>query len=452
MTQVAHFAGIAGARGQILGPALASSPAHSVTFPHTAAGRRSAVHSAALMLVWTTLATSGLVMAEPAPVDLLLMGLVVLLPLIGLVTITSEIAVYLAIWLVIAATGFFASIFAAGAGRAAMHTGITLYLSLASAVLAAFIVRNPQAHARLILDGYLAAALAATVAGLVGYFDAVPGAGQMFTKFGRAAGTFKDPNVFGAFLVAPVIYCLHLVVTRPLGRAILPLSAAALLTLGVLLSFSRGAWINLALAAFAYVSLAILTAPTRAARIRIAGLAGGAIALGVAVAVIAMQSDKVADLIETRATLSQSYDVGPEGRFGGQEKALRLVSEYPFGIGAQDFTQTYHHEEVHNVYLSMALNAGWLGGGLFLVLNALTLVNGFVAITGAKQGVRPLLIVAYAAFAATAFEGIIIDTDHWRHLYIEMALVWGLAIAVRTGDPASDPRSSRTARAETSHP
>ncbi len=422
-------------------------------FIHVPLVRRSTVHSLALALVWVTLATSGLVVAEPAPVDLLLMGLVVLLPLIGLATITPGIAGYLGLWLAIAGAGFFASIFAADAGRAALHTGVSLYLSLASAVLAGFVIRSPETHTRLILDGYLTAALVATTAAIAGYFDIVAGTAELFTKFGRAAGTFKDPNVFGAFLVAPVIYCLHLIITRPLHRAALPILAATILTLGVLVSFSRGAWINLALAVCVYGCLAILTAGTRAARCRIAGLAGSVILIGATVAFMAMQVDKVADLIEARATLSQSYDVGPEGRFGGQQKALRLVAENPLGIGAQDFAQSYHHEEVHNVYLGMALNAGWLGGGLFLILNALTLVVGFTAITSNSHASRrPLLIVAYAAFAATAFEGIIIDSDHWRHLYIEMALVWGLAHAAGGGETSSGAYRAHAVGREILHP
>lgn len=398
------------------------------------------MHAASLAAVWLTFAASGIVFAEPAPVDLLLIGLVILLPLVGLVTFTPGILGLLVLWLGIAAAGFLAAPLAADPGEAATHTAVSLYLSLASVALAAFIARNPQPHADLVLNGTMWAALVATLAGIVGYFALLPGADELFTRFGRATGTFKDPNVFGAFLVVPVLYCLSLAVERRGARAMAPVAAAAVLALGVLLSFSRGAWINLALAVAAFAYLSFILAATHRARLRIAVLAATAIAAMAIVAAAAIQLDQVGDLLAERAELTQSYDEGPEGRFGGQQKALRLVAESPLGIGAQEFGTTRHHEEAHNVYLSMALNAGWLGGGLFVLLNALTLVLGARALL-LHGPLRPLLIIAVASFLATALEGVIIDTDHWRHLYVNIALVWGLAEAARTGRAAIRPSS-----------
>lgn len=395
------------------------------------AGAHGAFHTVTLGLVWLTFLTSGIVFAEPAPVDLMLMGLVLLLPLVGLVVVSQALTGYLVLWLGIVATGFLAAPFAADDARAASHTAVTLYLAIASFVLAGFIARNAADHARIVLGGVVWAGLVATVAGLVGYFDLLPGAADVFTRFGRASGTFKDPNVYGAFLVLPAVYCLHLAIERPLRRAIWPLAGFAVLALGILLSFSRGAWINLAIAVVSFGYLAFSTSASPGARLRIAAFAlAGVAAMGL-VGILALQNESIAGLMSERATLTQSYDVGPEGRFGGQEKALRLISENPLGIGAQDFTQSHHHEEVHNVYLSMTLNGGWIGGVLFIVLNALTVVVGTSAMLS-NATLRPLLIVAVTVFTATALEGVIIDTDHWRHYYIELALVWGLATAART--------------------
>jgi hypothetical protein len=36
-----------------------------------------------------------------------------------------------------------------------------------------------------------------------------------------------------------------------------------------------------------------------------------------------------------------------------------------------------------------------------------------------------------------AFEGYVIDTDHWRHFFVLAALIWGMADATRIAcDPA----------------
>ena len=49
---------------------------------------------------------------------------------------------------------------------------------------------------------------------------------------------------------------------------------------------------------------------------------------------------------------------------------------------------------------------------------------------GALQG---LFVVSTAAFAGLVVEGLVIDSDHWRHLFIVMALIWGLSDAAGIG-------------------
>jgi hypothetical protein len=55
---------------------------------------------------------------------------------------------------------------------------------------------------------------------------------------------------------------------------------------------------------------------------------------------------------------------------------------------------------------------------------------------------RPLFLVAYAAFVGVALEGLIVDTDHWRHFYLLMAIIWGLMSAshVVQSMPAAMPK------------
>ncbi len=406
----------------------------------TVGGSRSLTHKISLGFVWLAIATSGIVFSEPAPVDALTMGLIVLLPVIGLVYISQTMLLYLALWLAAGAGGFVASGMANDTHDATVFTAISLYLYLASFVFGAFVAKCPEVHTRLILNAWTFAAGVAALSGLIGYFSLLPGAFELFTKFGRAAGTFKDPNVFGPFMVAPLLYLLHLVLTRPLSRVLGPIALAGMLVLATLLSFSRGAWITLFLGIVIYGYLAYVTAPTLMQRERILALISLGLALFGGLIAIAVQFEPVADLLKERASLSQNYDVGPEGRFAGQQKALGLVAENPLGIGAHTFTQVHHREDVHNVYLSVMLNSGWLGGGVYWVLVATTLGLGFRHLTRAST-LRPLFIILYAAFAATAFEGLVIDTDHWRHFYLLMGLIWGLMAAVPECRPGSRRRA-----------
>lgn len=409
--------------------------------PVSPAKRRTAVHQLALAFVWLAVATSGLVFSEPAPVDALMIGLVVLLPVIGLVKMTPVLMLYLSAWLIVAAGGYLASATVPEMHDSVVFTSVSLYLSLASVVFAGFIAKNPEAHTRLILNAWVCAGIVTAAAAIIGYFSLLPGAYDLFTKYGRAAGTFKDPNVFGPFLVAPALYMLHLVVNRPLRRVIMPLATAGILALAILLSFSRGAWVNLAVAVMIYGYFAFITASSNRQRVRVILLGSAGVAVLVGLVAIAAQMDGVSDLLRQRATLDQSYDAGPDGRFGGQAKAVELIAGNPMGIGAMTFSRAYHHEEVHNVYLSMLLNAGWLGGGFYWLIVAVTAAFGLRHVLLGSQ-TRPLFLIVYAAFVATVLEGMIIDTDHWRHFYLLAGMAWGLMAAER-GTNCSAPGQAR---------
>jgi hypothetical protein len=45
---------------------------------------------------------------------------------------------------------------------------------------------------------------------------------------------------------------------------------------------------------------------------------------------------------------------------------------------------------------------------------------------GALQGA---FLISTAAFAGLVVEGFVVDTDHWRHFFIVMGCIWGLADA-----------------------
>ena len=185
------------------------------------------------------------------------------------------------------------------------------------------------------------------------------------TRYGRATGLFKDPNVFGPFLVPALVYLLSRLSGARLRQAVPLLGVVLMVGLAMLLSFSRGAWFNLGVATAIYGALYMLTVRNNRARLRFAVLAAMGIAALLALVVVALQFDAVSGLASERL-LDQGYDEGPEGRFGGQQKASGLILQYPLVLGAQQFVPHYHREEPHNVYLTMFLNTGWLGGLLFI--------------------------------------------------------------------------------------
>ena len=187
-------------------------------------------------------------------------------------------------------------------------------------------------------------------------------------------GTFKDPNMLGAFLVPALLYAFNMVLTARLARA---RCSCRFFCLGCCSSFSRGAWRTAAaLAIYAYLSM--ITAATNRQRVKLAAFVvlAGVLVLGVFAA--AQTIPKAADLLGERATLEQSYDVGPEGRFGGQKKAADLVITHPLGIGALEFAASTKTRTCMTRSISTcSFNTGWTGGTLYLSLVLTTLALGF---------------------------------------------------------------------------
>ena len=126
--------------------------------------RIGAVHAIALAIVWFTFAISGIVFIEPAPIDAMMLGLLLMLPVLGLIRITPPLMLYLTIWLVAAACALIGTVKADDSKVAITHALVTLFLTLASFVVSAFVMRRPAKHAHLIFHAYtVAAAIAAIV-------------------------------------------------------------------------------------------------------------------------------------------------------------------------------------------------------------------------------------------------------------------------------------------------
>lgn len=379
--------------------------------------------------------SSATVFSEPAPVDVLMMGFIVALCLLGGGRLGVVTTANLVMWLTLVALAFVATAFSPDFSEAVKHQAVTLFLALGAVAMAAFVAQDPAPRARLILNCYVAAIAMACLLGYLGYFKLLPGAYDLFTSYGRARGSFKDPNVFGAAVCPAIIYLVWQLLRQPTRQSLIPALLCLFMMPALLISFSRGAWVSLAVSLAVLGLIALTRTRRRSDHIRMAvyGMVG---LMTLAITLMAMlQIPQVNRLMQERASLTQGYDEGPEGRFGGQKKAVQLILDNPLGIGTHTFRTTYHHEEVHNVYLTMFHYAGWFGGLLFLASVLMTFVigiNGALRI-GTLQGG---LVVATASLAGLMVEGLVIDSDHWRHLFIILALIWGLSDARATTTPS----------------
>jgi O-antigen ligase len=364
---------------------------------------------------------------NPSPYDLMMAGTIALLFLLGL-RFPRRLGPPAAFWGLIVAGFGIGAMDALYMERVKPALMTTVYLVGSFLFFASWVYADPMRRLSQIFWAYTAAAAIAAALGIVGYFGLLPGA-EIFTEYGRARGTFNDPNVFGPFLVAPVLFLAWKLSTAQSVRALWMVLPLGVLVLALLLSFSRGAWGNLLFAGLVFFGLTLSTSKSYLQTMRLIFFGALAVVVMVGVVGFALSSPKVADLFAQRASLTQSYDTDPDhGRFQSQSRALAMALEKPLGLGPAQWAMI-NKLDTHNVYLHILVGGGFLSGLAFIALIIVTLVRGWRAI-GRDSPEQGILIVIYAAVLGHVGEAVIIDIDNWRHFYLLMGTLWGVMLAV----------------------
>jgi hypothetical protein len=303
---------------------------------------------------------------------------------------------------------------------------ISVYISITAVFFAALIAKSPLESMRTIRSGYMMAGCIASCAAIVGYFD-IGGMAEHLTLNGRAAGTFKDPNVLGSFLVPPLVWLTQDIMLKrtQMLRAIAPI--LVILT-ALLLSFSRGSWGVWAGSTALMIGLTFFTTRSPALRQRIVALSIlGAVVVLILLAV-ALSIPSIRDVFEIRASLNQYYDVGETGRFGYQLRSLPMLLDLPFGFGPLQYRNHFQGTDPHDVYINAFASYGWMGGLFFAALTVATVYIGWRSVFQ-KTPFQTQAIAVWSCLFIQMLQGFQIDTDHWRHLFLLMGATFGLAAA-----------------------
>lgn len=363
---------------------------------------------------------SGFVINEPAPYELYMAGLIAVWALFGL-RISRAVAPLVVLLVAFNIGGMISMTQMAELANTPLYLAVSLFLAFTAVFFAAVTEARPDIY-RLIFLAWIAAAVITALLGIAGYFNAFPGA-HIFTRYDRATGAFEDPNVFGPFLTLPGVYLLYRTVTgNPLKMA---LYAAPLLIIaaGVFFSFSRGAWGLFAGTAMVMVACLFLRSASGKFRLRIVVMAVAAVALLIVAVLVILQIPGVADMFTARAQLAQDYDSERLGRFARYGIGFKMAMEHPLGIGPLVFG-TIYGEDTHDIWLKALLDYGWLGFAAWATMIGWTLAAGF-RILFRERPWQPYLLCAYVVLVGHVALGTIIDTDHWRHFYLLLGLVWG---------------------------
>jgi len=363
---------------------------------------------------------SGFVINEPAPYELYMAGLIAVWALFGL-RISRAVTPLVVLLVVFNIGGMISMTQMADLYNTPLYLAVSLFLAFTAVFIAAVTEAQPAIY-RLIFLAWLAAAVSTAALGILGYFNAFPGAG-VFTRYDRAAGAFEDPNVFGPFLTLPGIWLLYRLLTGSPLKMVFYAIPLLIIAAGIFFSFSRGAWGLFAASAVLLVGCLFLQSASGLFRLRIVVMTIAAIALLILAMLVILQIPGVADMFTARAQLAQEYDSERLGRFARYGIGFAMAMEHPLGIGPLNFGRIYG-EDTHDIWLKAVLDYGWLGLASYVILIGWTLAAGFRILFRARPW-QPFFLCAYVVLIGHVALGTIIDTDHWRHFYLLLGMVWG---------------------------
>ena len=387
-------------------------------------------------LVWLVGASGAIVFIEPSPYELSTLIATVIFFATGLRLRLAFMPIFLL--LILLNTGYsIGAIPFLDQSTVANWIATSWYMAVTVMFFAMVLSDDTAARLDMLRRGLVVGAMIASLAAIAGYFHLVPGGNDLLTLYDRARGTFKDPNVLGAFLILPSLFVLQSVVSDRFGNAFRNALAFGIMALAILLAFSRAAWGGLILTSAFMLALMVVTSPSPAQRSRIVVMAIAAVIVVAVLLAVLLSFDSIRDMFQQRASFDQSYDEGRFGRFGRHILGAQMALDLPFGIGPLQF-HNYFPEDTHNSYLNAFMSGGWISGVCYPALVFITVITGFRYVFVRVPWQRTYLAI-FSAFLGTVGEAFIIDIDHWRHFWMMLGAMWGMFAAAQPYKAAAKP-------------
>jgi hypothetical protein len=378
-----------------------------------------------LAVIWLLFASSFIVIIEPAPVDLVFILAVPLFLLSGLSI--SVAFVPLILWLLLYNIGAFLSYMqVVNDSFARMFVITSVYMACSAIFFAFFVAQDPMRRMPIIKSGLTLAATLAAILGVMGAMN-IAGLGPALSLYGRATGAFKDPNVFSTYLLLPAVMLVQGLMLGEQRHKFLSLAALLVMVAGLFLSFSRGAWISFLMSTSLMVVMTYVLTPSKQLRGRIVSFGLIGLVCFVILMSILLSFDHFRQIFLDRLTLVKDYDAGETGRFGNQLNSIPLLLERPLGFGPLQFHKIFRADP-HNTFINGFASYGWLGGISYILLLVNTIIVGVRSIM-VRSPWQKWAIVVFCPLLTTMFQGVQIDTDHWRHFYWMLGMTWGLFAA-----------------------
>lgn len=366
-------------------------------------------------LLFLTMAMSSFVFIEPSPYDLFIILIMVIGFIFSIYNFTKEMIFPLLILYLFLISNLLSLFFIKEIGSSIFFTSITFYLAFTWIGLIGMSELIKPLYLQRILQGFLFSALISAVIGILAYFHLLSSS-DFFLLYGRAKALFKDPNVFGPFLVMPALFSIRMAELKDttIKMRIFYNITFLILSAGIVLSFSRAAWGNFAISLLIFLFLF----KVNFLRSRIHTIIF-IVLLGIPGILYFIQTPMVEDLLVSRLSY-QSYDIN---RFGTQHAAFEKGLSNPFGIGAGQSDEVFQYSP-HSLYVRIFIENGVLGLISFVVFFILSVIKSYQSYRYTKGESSGLFLVIFASLVGIAFNSFFIDTLHWRHLWVLLAFAW----------------------------
>ena len=312
-------------------------------------------------------------------------------------------------------------------GTPSLYTIESTYLFCSAVLFAIIFSRQTRERLGLALTAYTFSCLVAALWAIAGFVQ-VPGFSASHYDDHRFAGPFKDPNVLGSYCVLGAVYLIQrIMIGSPRMRVYNLLGLGIVLFGGIFLPFSRGAWGAMVFAAILLIVTTYVTADRRGMRRNIIISVGGVVMLIGAAMLAVLANPDLGGFLLDRAKLVQDYDGGSTGRFGNQRRAIAMLMDRPLGFGPHRFLM-YFDLDPHNSYIGAFSSAGWIGGFTFLLFVGVTSFIALRLLFVATPSRRQAQVIV-PALMAVFLQGLQIDIDHWRFMFLMVGAVWGIEAA-----------------------
>jgi len=369
------------------------------------------------LFVFLDILLLSVVLFEPSPSDLLF-GILIVFGIISQTLNLKKIRIHsfpILIYLAYFFVCILSIINAVDIFQAIKFFTITFYLFLFSVFI--FSYTTPE-KLPAILRAYILSTLLASILGFMGYMGFFPH--YLMAYSSRAKALFKDPNVFGPFLIPTVIILLDDLRSKRILKtnAFVHAGIIAVTTLAVVLSFSRAAWINLCIAVLVYLLLNF----RKIGLFKISVFIMSFVVLAAALWFFA-GNNSLKTFIDSRAKM-QDYD---KNRFASQRAGLQLAYQNPLGYGPGQYELvvsqiTSEQISAHSLYFRLFTENGAAGLILFFTALIFIIINLFKIQGKESESVPIKSSVLLSILIGILVNSLVVDTLHWRHFWLFIGL------------------------------